>query len=256
MSAPIALSPAEFTACWDALGLGLPPAQLPGVGPGNGCDRRARRAALAALAARGLSDRATPCPELAGPLRLLAHPRYRLDLRWGEDLRGLVVGLGAVASDRATMVTSADGCLTVVVTDGARAAGALLGLLGPVTAGVGRPVNVPADVLDAATAAVRHRDLWELADRLEALGVSRLDTRSLVAMCQGMLGRGQLGATVTAGDRAHRAPGVIGVHLADAGWFTQIRQAGTVTICPTDPGRLLRRWRALIDTAAAVPPVG
>lgn len=255
MSAPITLSPAEFTACWEALGLELPPAQLTGVGPGNGFDRRAGRAALAALAARGLSDGAAPCPELAGPLRLLARPRYRLDLRWGDDRRGLVVGLGAVAGDRGATVTSADGRLTMAVTDGARVDGALLGLLGPVTAGVGRTVNIPADVLDAATAAVRGHDLWELADELEARGVNRLDTRSLVTMCQGMRGRGQLGATVTADDRARRAPGVIGVHLADAGWFAQIRRAGTVTICPTDPGRLLRRWRALIDTAS-VPPVG
>lgn len=50
VSASIAVSRAEFTACWDALGLDLPPAQLTGVGPGNGFDRRAGRAALAALA--------------------------------------------------------------------------------------------------------------------------------------------------------------------------------------------------------------
>lgn len=202
VSAPIALSPAEVTACWDALGLDLPPAQLTGVAPGNGFGRRARTVALAALAARGLCDGAAPGPELAGPLCLLAHPRYRLDLRWGDDRRGLVIGLGAVAGDRGAMVTNADGRLTVAGTDGARVAGALLALRGPVTAGVGRTLNVMA------------------------------------------------------GDGPRRGPGVIGVHLADAGWFAHIRRPGAVTICPADPGRLLRRCRDLIDTAAVVRPVG
>jgi hypothetical protein len=265
-SRPVRLSPCEFTACWDALDLGDTPVVLSRCGPGNGFDAAHRRDAMAALVGRGLSDGVRPHPSLAEPLRLLAHPDYSLDIRFGA---GPTVGLGAIAVTRgvtATMTTAgADGPLELTAGTAAPMAATLLGLLaaaGPVTPGVGRPVNIPAETLDRALADVqratdphtnashtnasRGTGLWAVADRLEAAGIPRIDAASMVRMCEGMWCRGQLGVTAHFGGPPRRAPWVIGFHATPAGWFMQLRRDSTVTICPTDTTRLLRHWHDLV----------
>lgn len=248
MSAVARLSPVELTACWDALGLDLPPARLTRLGPGHGFDQRKRRSALAKLARRGLSDGQRPCADLADVLHLLDRPHVRIDLCWGSRGNGVIEAVGAFAGVRGVTVVDIDGAYTVTAMDSSRVPGSLLGLLGPIKPGVGRAVNIPADLLDAAVRAARDNGLWEMTDKLCARGIPRLEANSLAHMCEGMCGRGQLGATGFAGGRALRAPWVIGIHKTEAGgWFTQIRRRGTATIRPVDIHELLRQWHILIE---------
>ena len=246
--AAVRLSPLEFTACWNALGLNRPPPPLTGCGAGRGFDRPRRQLALAALGGRQLADDGRPRADLADALRLLAEPEYELDLRYSGP-HGQILGVGAVAGDRgvAVLTSEDDEQLDLAPMDGARIAPALLARLGPTRPGTGRPVTIPADALDAANRTAESGDPWELADRLEQHGVPRLEASSLVRMCAGMWCRGQLGATAHFGGPGRRAPWVIGFHATDAGWFMQLRRDGTVTICPSDASGLLHHWRTLVD---------
>lgn len=246
--AGVRLSPLEFTACWNALGLDRSPPPLAGCGSGRGFDRPRRQLAMAALGGRQLADEGRPRAYLANALRLLASPDYELDLRY-SGRPGQILAVGAVAGDRgvAVLTSGDDEQLDLTPMDGARIAPALLARLGPTRAGTGRPVTVPADALDAANRAADSGNPWELTDRLEQHGVPRLEASSLVRMCEGMWCRGQLGATAHFGGPGRRAPWVIGFHATDAGWFMQLRRDGTVTICPSDASGLLHHWRTLVD---------
>lgn len=241
------MSAVEITACWDVLDLDLPPARLTRMGPGHGFDQQKRRAALAALDRRGLCDGQRPRRELAEMLRLVGQADYRVDLCWGSRGNGVIEAVGAVAGSRGVVVADVEGHFTLAAPDGSRVPGLLLEMLGPIKAGVGRAVNIPADLLDAAVKAARTGGLWDVADELGARGVARLDASSLVHMCQGMCGRGQIGATSLADGRARRAPWVVGMHLTASGWFAQIRRAGTATIRPVNAHELLRHWDKLIE---------
>jgi ESX secretion-associated protein EspG len=248
VSAVARLSPVELTACWDALGLDLPPARLTRLGPGRGFDECQRRSALAELTRRSLSDGQRPCSELADVLRLVNRPHVRVDLCWGSRGNGVVEAVGALAGVRGVTVVDIDGAYTVTAMDSSRVPGSLLGLLGPAKPGLGRAVNIPTDLLDAAVKSAGDNGLWDMTDRLFARGIPRLDANSLAHMCEGICGRGQLGATGFAAGRALRAPWVVGIHKTDAGgWFTQIRRRGTATIRPADIHELLRQWHILIE---------
>jgi hypothetical protein len=250
------LSPAEFGACWAALELGDPPLLLELRSPGHTVGERdlLRRHALAGLRGRGLSDGRRPAEPLASTLRLLARPDYELDIRLGGGRGGMLLGLGAVAGAQGVVVISGDGPLRLLPMDGARVAATLVGLAGELSPGVGRPVNIPADLLDEARAAARDGNLWTLVDELVGRGVSRLDAGSLARMCDGIDVVGQLGATWRPDGLWRRAPWVVGFHRAAAGHFMQLRRpadrpcgTGTVTVCPTDADRLIRQWRELVE---------
>jgi len=250
------LSPVEFGACWAALELGDPPLLLELRSPGHTVAERdlLRRRALAGLRERGLSDGRRPAEPLTSVLRLLAQPDYELDIRLGGGRRGMLLGIGAVAGAHGVVVLSGDGPLRLLPRDGARVAATLVGLAGELSPGVGRPVNIPADLLDEARAAARDGNLWTLADELVGRGVSRLDAGSLARMCDGIDTVGQLGATWRPDGLWRRAPWVVGFHRAAAGHFMQLRRpAGrpggteTVTVCPTDADRLIRQWRELVE---------
>jgi len=250
------LSPVEFGACWAALELGDPPLLLELRSPGHTVAERdlLRRRALAGLRERGLSDGRRPAEPLTSVLRLLAQPDYELDIRLGGGRRGMLLGIGAVAGAHGVVVLSGDGPLRLLPRDGARVAATLVGLAGELSPGVGRPVNIPADLLDEARAAARDGNLWTLADELVGRGVSRLDAGSLARMCDGIDTVGQLGATWRPDGLWRRAPWVVGFHRAAAGHFMQLRRpagrpGGTeaVTVCPTDADRLIRQWRELVE---------
>ena len=254
---PLLLSPVEFVACWAALDLGDPPLLLELRSPGHTVGDRDEllRRALAGLRERGLCDGGLPPEPLASALRLLAQPDYELDIRLAGGRRGMLLGLGAVAGARGVVVISGDGPLRLLPMDGARVAATLVGLAGELTPGVGRPVNIPADLLDESRAAARAGNLWTLADELVRRGVTRQDAGSLARMCDGIDHVGQLGATWWPGGRSRRAPWVVGFHRAAAGHFMQLRRppadrpgAGeTVTVCPTEADRLIRQWRDLVE---------
>jgi hypothetical protein len=78
----------------------------------------------------------------------------------------MLLGLGVLAGADGLMVVSdgtPEGPFELTSMDAARVAGGLLGLCHPITPGLGRPVNIPADLLDQA-AARAHGDLWAMAD--------------------------------------------------------------------------------------------
>jgi hypothetical protein len=254
----VRLSGMEMLACWDALDLGPPPALLPLFSPAttHGEHQRRREEVLAGLAVRGLAEAGRPHPGLAAALRLLARPEYRLDLRYGDGPARMIVGVGAVSGAAGVVVVSDGsdrGPFELYGMDSVRVAGSLLQLLGPIQRGVGRPVNIPADLLDHSYQGA-HGDLWAMADRLQHHGVARLDATSLTRMVTGIRAGGQLGVTVG----AQRGRWVIGFHATSTGWFLQLRRPdhhrgrpAMVTVCPTDTAELHRQWTDLLTHTKA-----
>ncbi|HTF55198.1 MAG TPA: ESX secretion-associated protein EspG, partial [Pseudonocardia sp.] len=252
------LSPLEFAACWAALELGDTPLLLELRSPGQTIPERDQllAQAMVGLRARQLSDGRLPVPALAELLRVIAAPDYQLDIRLAGGPEGMLLGLGWVVGARGVVVVSGAGPLYLLPMDGARVAATLIGLAGQLDPGVGRPVNIPAQLLDEACAAAGDGNLWTLADQLMALGVARLDATSLARMCEGIEVVGQLGVTGHLSGPRRRAPWVVGFHRTAGGHFMQLRRppagsAGgpTVTVCPTDADRLMRQWRELLEHA-------
>jgi hypothetical protein len=220
----VRLSGRELLARWETFELGVPPALLPLFSPARSHQehRRWMSEAMSALGRRNLVQGGRPCLGLAEALRLLARPEYLLDLRCGAGPDRMLLGLGAVAGERGVTVVSdgsPQGPFELLTMDSVRIAGSLLELLGPIHAGVGRPVNIPADQLDQARAEA-HRDLWRMADSLQQQGVPRIDVTALVRMVTGIRAGGQLGVTIA----ERRASWVVGFHAAEAGWFLQLRR--------------------------------
>ena len=202
----VRLSGLELLSCWEALNLGAPPLLLGLFSPAR-THREHHQCcteALRGLGARGLAEHGHPVPALAQALRLLAHSDHLLDLRRGDGPQRMLLGLGALAGADGLMVVSdgtPEGSFDLIGMDAARVAGGLLGLCHPITPGLGRPVNIPADLLDQA-AARTHGDLWAMADHLQHAGIPRLDAVSLARMLSGIRVGGQLGVTTT----GHRGP--------------------------------------------------
>jgi hypothetical protein len=222
----------------------------------HGEHQRRCQQVMAGLAGRGLAEAGRPLPGLAEGLRLLARPEYRLDLRCGDGPDRMILGLGAVSGAAGVVVVrdgSDRGPFDLHGMDSARVAGSLLELLGPIQRGVGRPVNLPADLLDGAHQAT-DGDPWAMADQLQHLGVARMDATSLARMVTGIRAGGQLGVRV--GSR--RGRWVIGFHATSTGWFLQLRRpddhgsgAATVTVCPADAADLRRQWAELLSHTRA-----
>ena len=252
------LSRLEFLACWDAIGSAEPvPVALRIAEVGRTVDERARllAGALDGLRTRGLAGPdGLPCPPLAGALRLLARPDHLLDLHVG-DPGGTVVGLGAVAGELGVVVAAAGDTLRILPVSGYAVADVVVGLAGPITAGVGRPVNVPADLLAEAQASTGAPagagSLWDLADALRSRGVPKGDASSLARMCGDVRTVGQLGVTYLVEGVPRRGPWIIGFHRAGDGWFCVLRRPSrggmTVQVAPVDAERLRRHLRELLD---------
>ena len=263
-TAPVArLSPAEFFACWNSLGLDEPPLLLQVRPPGYTMAERRRIFAEAAsgLSARGLYAAGRPEPALQRMLEILACPDYTLDIRYATDPRTQVLGLAAVSGASATVVVSdgtGAGPLDLLDLDSAHAAGYLISLAGPINPGRGRPVNIPVESLDEARAAVPDGDIWSVADHLRSRGVSRADASSFARMCGDIRSGGQLGATGHFGGPPRRGPWVIVFHRTPAGYFMRLQRrhgapAAVLTVCPADAALLLRHWRELVERLATTP---
>jgi hypothetical protein len=276
----VRLSPVELLGCWQALELGDTPGPLWIRPPGTTDEDRERLLAgtVAGLAARGLSDGSRPHPTLAGMLRVIADAPVLVDVRFTDGAGAPMLGIGALAGAYGVTLVTRDGVeglsapIELTALDATRVTGTLLGLAGPVRAGVGAAVNVPADALDAALASAARAagssagraagaaaagsghgaatDLWALGDRLVELGVPGREASSLARMCSGVTASGQLGATGRSGPwRAERRGGwVVGFHRTARGWFGQLRRGGMVSVYPADPQRLLRAWHELIES--------
>ncbi|GAA5174257.1 hypothetical protein GCM10023321_77640 [Pseudonocardia eucalypti] len=252
----IVLSPTELLACWESLRLGDPPVWFRLRRPGWTARDRVEsdnllRSALVGLAERGLSDGARPSPHLARLLGLIDGAEYQLDIRYTNPDGSLrpILGFGAVDGFEGVVVVSNDGAgpIRLRPVDGARVAAELLGSLGKMQAGYGQVVNIPADVLDDATAQLADpSNFVELADGLRRRGVSSHDASVLARMCTGADAGGQLGATSRSNGRTVRGPWVIGFHRIQGRYFMQLRRGGFVTVSPADSGRLYDRWLDLV----------
>ncbi|WP_028937846.1 ESX secretion-associated protein EspG [Pseudonocardia spinosispora] len=255
VAADLTLSAVELDACWELLELGDTPETL--LLPSPGRDRAERREilgdVLAELASRGLADRSSPVESLARPLRVLAAPDHQVDLRLGGEPHGTVVAIGAVAGSLGAALVQYGDRIQVQSMRPTQIMAALLGLCGPIRPGVGRPVNVPADLYDAAQQATTDGNLWTMADNLVSGGLPRADASSWVRMCTGVRSFGQLG--VTFWPEGARRPGryVVGFHHTETGHYLQLRRPpdhgngrATVTVCPVDAHRLARLTEELL----------
>jgi EspG family len=261
----IQLTPVELLGCWTVLRLGELPTQLWIPPPGATIQDRDRLLvdAVNGLAGRGLTDghrqRPGPHPILASMLRVIADSEFVVDFRLSDARGGLsIFGLGAVTGAHGiTLITHDAGNglvapIELTPMDSTRVTTTLLGLAatrGPLRAGVGLPINIPADSLDTATQRAPQGDLWALSDRLRELGVTSKEATSLARMSTDIQTVGQLGATGRVGQfhQEHRGNWTIGFHNTPNGWFGQVRRAGTVSMYPTDTPRLLRQWHELIN---------
>jgi hypothetical protein len=253
-SVAVTLTELEFLACWAALDLGEHPYQLR-VQP-RGITRhereRAYGGALAGLRQRRMADERGPCRPLAGALRLLVSAPLQCDLRL-HGVHGRFLVLGAVQREYGVLLAQAGDQLSLLPVPGHRVPAAMVELVGPLTPGKARPVNIPAAVLDQASAAAAAEvpagqppRLWTIAEHLVRLGVPRTDANALARMCTGITGSGQFGAAARVEGVARRGRWVVGIHRAQAGDFVKIQHGDTVTFSPATPQRLLSQVEALI----------
>jgi hypothetical protein len=246
----------EFEVVWELLQLGETPWQLDP--PRRGHTREERRRivadALQALQRRGLGDDRGPHPQLAERLRLLARPESVLDVRFRD--RSLTAAVAARSGHRCTLAVRHQDEIAVLDVPGHAAAEALVELLGPVVPGDGAPTVVPADVLDAASAAAADEP-GRLGVELHRRGVTDANARLVAHMCDGTDRLGQFGASRRSGDgRTRRATYVIGLHRTPSGHYAHLRRRrpddgrDLITIEPLSHRGLLQH---LDELAAAVP---
>lgn len=253
----IALSPVELLACWEALHLGDPPYQLRLRSPSGPLaaqqeTRRVLTRALVKLAARGLSDGTHPHPELAAMLRVLAHPSHQLDIRCTGPAQDPRIGLGPITNTSGLLVTTIDDGTSPIELrpmDSSQIPGALLSLLGPITAGTAPTVNIPTEIFDQARRAVpANASMRDLGDALTDRGIDPRDSSALARMTTSLKFSGQLGVSTWREGREHRGPWVVGFVRNDTGeTFLQLCRQGTITMGPADATRLHRQWRELIE---------
>ena len=212
------LAAAAFEVCWEVLDLGETPWQL--EPPRRGLTAAERQAFVAEVTAQ---LRAAG-PELPAWLRLLARPAWSVDVRLRADalVAGLVAGRGPVG----VLAVRHDDEIALVDVPAAAAVDAVLGLLGPVRPGPGRPASVV------------------LAD-----GPTAPEVR---AACQDVRMFGQLGASVLdrEGVRTRRLPRVIGFHRTGAGDYRSVRLGPTtVALEPATHARLAADLHELLAHA-------
>lgn len=253
----IVLRPVELLACWEALHLGDPPYQLRLRRPSGPITaqqetRRVLAEALVGLAGRGLTDGTHPHPELADMLRVLARPSYQLDIRCTGPARSPRIGLGPITNTSGVLVTTIDDGTSPIELrpiDSTRLPGALLSLVGPITAGMSRTVNIPADIFDQARRAVpANASMRDLGDALTDLGIDPRDSSALARMTTNLNFSGQLGVSTWRDGREHRGPWVVGFVRNNTGeTYLQLCRQGTITMGPADATHLHRQWRELIE---------
>lgn len=255
------LSPVELDACWDLLGLGDPPATLRLPSPGQSLSDRRRHldSVLTGLRRRGLAGGSGPDEHLAKMLRRLARPDRQLDLILRGE-QGTLVAIGADARGSGVLAVRHDEQVTLAPVRSTALVPALVGVVGPMTPGIGRTANLPADAFDAALKATRDGNLWSLADRMVETGIPREDASSCVRMCLGVRRLGQLGTAFRQDGAMRLGPWVIGFHLAESGYFLQLRKPGrydrvsTIIMCPLDAPRLAQKAGELLAAGPALQP--
>lgn len=249
------LSEVEFDACWELLGLGERPGGwiLPSPGRTHTERRRVLDGVLDGLRRRDLA-RDRPHPMVADLLEVLARPRQEIDLLLG----GGRSARAAIAGGRAVVAARHGGQVWTVRMRPAEVVPRLVALVGPMTPGVVRPVNIPAGVLDEALrAAGPRRSVWAVADELASRGVPKADATGLARAFGEVHDIGQLGVSGIVEGRRHPGPWAIGFHRADSGWIGTVRRpepcghdgGGSVSVFPLDAPRLATRLDQLLGAS-------
>lgn len=249
----MAMNDVEFLACWHAIGLGDPPAELEVSIPETIEDAAVEYAiALDQLFHRDLIDDSGPCADLEQALRVLASAPVVLELKLSD---GLIVQ-GAVDGELGALLVVDDAHepgLFVLPTAGANVPSTMVELVGPLNQGRVSAVSICAEVLDTATEGVDDGSWWTLADRLAETGVPQADAQSLALMCSDISSSGQF----TAVARTPGQPGTeraadwaVGFHRSTTGDYLKVRRGtpdgAEVTIAPVTAEALLTRLRELI----------
>ena len=206
---------AAFEACWEVLGLGETPWQL--EPPRYGSTTAARRAFVADVVG---CLRATG-PELASALRLLARPDWSVDVRLRAG-SSLIAGVAACRGVAGVLAVRHDGAIALLDIAAADAVDAVLGLLGPVRPGPGRPMTVTT---------------------------TDVPPPDLKATCRDVRMFGQLGASTATrdGHRTRRSPHVIGFHRTGCGDYRSVRvDRSAVALEPATRARLTADLDALL----------
>ncbi|MQA12587.1 MAG: ESX secretion-associated protein EspG [Pseudonocardiaceae bacterium] len=246
------LSALEFDVLWESEGLPSRHVALDVPSQGITHTERAKFVAQAweSLAERGLLRRGRVLPELADRLSVLARPKISIDT-WvwvDREIKALAAAtgseaeLGVVDGDEVWLIPAREGSL----------AEAAVSVAGELSAGVGRSVSLPLDVLREADAAAGG-DPHRLVTELEGRGLPLTDAQELAGMLAGTETRGQFGVERAARDQGvHRANRVVAFHDTDAGRYLYLvrrnesgRQWATVT--PADNRLLASRVWELLD---------
>lgn len=249
----------EFDVARDLLDLGHTPPVLEVLAQGLTDVERARvvREALGTLAARGWFAESRFDAAFAEDMRTVLHAEFQHDLVVAPPrAQRALVGHRA---GRAVLVTRIDDQVALVRIRPQEAATALVGLLGPVTPGLGPTARIPADVLAGASDAAGG-DPELLVPHLLRGGCSGADADLVHRMCA-VEGIAQLGAGRPGG---RRAPGVLLVHATPHGCFHQLRptpdvlcgplpEDATVQVGPADGPFLVGELERLADAVPAQP---
>ncbi|MBW0107119.1 ESX secretion-associated protein EspG [Pseudonocardia sp. KRD291] len=258
-SSATVLSLAEFDVAWEMLDLGETPVALELPSPGTTSDERARivREATATLGERGLVVHAGPVADLEQEMRLLARAEVFRDLVTTAPSRLLAVA--ASTGPRAVLAVRFGERVALVRLPTDRAVPELVSLLGPLTPGPGRRVQVPEVVLgDALRSGGTDRERF--ASELMRRGLGGDDAYLLLRMSE-VTGVGQLGATHRSVGARRRAPYVLLVQATPDGCYRQRRvpRPGAETVVeagPTDPATLVAEVDELVDLVRGSRPAG
>jgi hypothetical protein len=246
----MAMTDEEFLACWHAIGLGDPPAELEVSIPDTIEDAAVEYAiALDQLYHRGLIDDSGPCTDLEQALRVLATAPIALELKLSDGLtvQGAVDGeLGALL----VIDDAHDPGLFLLPIAGAGVPVTMVELVGPLNRGRVSAVSISAEVLDTATDGVDDGSWWTLADRLAETGVSQADAQSLALMCSEINSSGQFTALARADEVEFPGEWAVGFHRSTTGDYLKVRRptpdGPEVTIAPITADALLAQLRELI----------
>lgn len=248
------LSAVEFDGLWEILGLGERPAglALPSPGRTEAERRRILNQVLEELRRRGLAVRQVrglPHRWVAELLGTLARPRRTVELH----VSGGRVALAALAGDRATLAARHGDQVWAVSLPPDRLVPSLIGLLGEIKPGVARPVNVAAEVFDAAREAAGQDTSWSewtVADELSSRGVARNEASSLARSFAGVRMVAQFTTHGTVEGRERPGPWAVGVHRGETGHFVSVRRPGevgdSISVAPVDAPRLIRHLVELL----------
>jgi len=103
---------------------------------------------------------------------------------------GTLVAIGADARGFAVLAVRHGDQITLAPVRSTALVPTVVGLIGPMTPGVGRAANLPAETFDTAREATRDGELWSLADRVVEMGIPAKTGRPAYAGASGFAGSG------------------------------------------------------------------